>query len=84
MKKWREDEEITQAEAAKRAGVTQSAWCEWEGGQKIPQIHKVEELERLTNGAVTVGHWAARSQAEADERAAKRAATAEAQKPTGS
>jgi transcriptional regulator with XRE-family HTH domain len=86
LKAWRESQGITQAEAAKRAKVTQSAWSEWEGGQKIPQIHNAEDLELLTENKVTVAHWAERARAEADARAAERARKRDAgepPKPTG-
>ncbi|HEU4619516.1 MAG TPA: helix-turn-helix transcriptional regulator [Gammaproteobacteria bacterium] len=48
LKAWRETEKITQAEAARRAGVSQPTWCDWESGKKLPRLDKIVDLVTLT------------------------------------
>lgn len=58
LKRWREAVELSQAQAAERAGVTAPTWCDWEQGKKSPTVDRAEDLERVTDGAVTVAMWA--------------------------
>lgn len=53
LKTWRNGLDITQAEAALRANVSQATWCDWEGDKKLPSSDKAFDLEDLTGGAVT-------------------------------
>lgn len=48
LKTWRESEKLTQAEASKRAGVSQATWCDWEGNKKLPRLDKIVDLVELT------------------------------------
>jgi transcriptional regulator with XRE-family HTH domain len=68
LKKWREDRELSQAEAAEKAGVTAPTWCDWEQGKKSPTVDRAEDLERVTEGAVTVPMWAEFTRARRAER----------------
>ena len=58
LKCWREKAEITQTEAAKRLGVSQATYCDYEAGNKVPRMDKAEDMERLTEGAVKLPEWA--------------------------
>jgi transcriptional regulator with XRE-family HTH domain len=48
LKSWREGLQITQAEASRRAKVSQATWCDWEGGKKLPRLDRVLDLAELT------------------------------------
>lgn len=48
LKAWREKAQLTQAESARRAGVSQPTWCDWESGKKLPRLDKVVDLVELT------------------------------------
>lgn len=60
LKNWREsqDPKLTLGEAGERAGVTASTWFAWEAGDKSPTVDRAEDLEKLTDGAVTMAMWA--------------------------
>lgn len=57
LSEWREGRH-TQLAAAKLVGVSAATWCDWENGKKIPRVDRAEDIERVTEGAVTVGDWA--------------------------
>lgn len=57
MANWRKDEGITQTEAAKRAEISQTAWCDLEAGKKLPRIDTAIRIARVTRGAVPVEAW---------------------------
>lgn len=58
LKAWRVLAGLTQCDAAARAGVSQTAWNHWEAGKKKPDVDNAVELEKLTEGAVSVQDWA--------------------------
>lgn len=68
LKKWRESLDLSQAQAAERASVTAPTWCDWEQGKKSPTVDRAEDLERVTDGAVTVAMWAEFTRARRAER----------------
>ena len=70
LRKWREaqDPKLTLAEAGERAGVTAPTWFAWEAGEKSPTVDRAEDLEKLTEGAVTVAMWAEFTRARRVER----------------
>jgi transcriptional regulator with XRE-family HTH domain len=57
LKKWREDQDLSQKDAAAKVPVSPAAWCEWEQGKKVPDIEKAEALERVTG--IPMSTWAA-------------------------
>lgn len=71
LKRWREGAELTQAEAARRLGVSQAAWSEYEKGEKTPRVDKASDIATLTGGAVPMEAWA---EQERRRKAAKKAA----------
>lgn len=58
LRSWREQQNISQQEAASRAGVTQAAWSDWEQDRKRPRVQHALRLERITAGVVSVLMWA--------------------------
>lgn len=59
LKLWRESREpkLSFTEAGSLVGVSGSAWFDWEAGKKIPSVDLAEDLERITDGSVTVAMW---------------------------
>lgn len=51
LKAWREAAGLSQGAAAKRVGVTQSAWSAWEVGHKRPSIEQIVSLSALTSSS---------------------------------
>ena len=45
---WRAASALTQEEAAKRLGVHQVTYCDWENGRKIPRLKHRTSVERVT------------------------------------
>jgi transcriptional regulator with XRE-family HTH domain len=72
LKHWRTSQGITQADAAERAGVTAPTWFDWENGNKIPVVDKIEELEVITGRAVRMPDWAEYARARKKTRAEER------------
>ncbi len=58
LRRWRDDEGISQAIAADRIRASQGAWAAWERGDKGPDLHFAFELEKLTRGVVRAEDWA--------------------------
>ena len=58
LRKWRDDQGISQSSAADRIRASQGAWAAWERGDKGPDLHFAFELEKLTDGAVRAEDWA--------------------------
>jgi transcriptional regulator with XRE-family HTH domain len=52
LRAWRLKAGLTQDGCAKRVGVKQSAWAEWESGARTPREESLVEIERLTEGEV--------------------------------
>lgn len=57
IREWREGQGLSQATCAKRVGVAQSAWNQWETGKGEPRVRFAVRLELLTGGAVPVAMW---------------------------
>lgn len=74
LKTWREEQALSQADAAEKAGVTAPTWCDWEQGKKSPTVDRAEDLEKVTKGAVTVAMWAEFTRARRAERSEKKGA----------
>jgi hypothetical protein len=74
LKKWREAQEpkLSFDAAGAKVGVSGSAWFDWENGNKVPTVDLVEDLEKLTEGAVTVPMWAEVSRGRRAEQKAER------------
>ncbi len=65
---WRLAEGLSQREAAERADISQSAWCEYESGEgSAPKVDQAIRITNLTCGHVTVEDWAT-TPAEREER----------------
>ncbi len=64
LKKWREQAGMTQAEAARQAGVSAPAWSDWEAFMKKPDLRNASALELLTEGSVAIADWLANYQAQ--------------------
>ena len=76
LKKWREtqDPHLSFDAAGARVGVSGSAWFDWENANKVPSVDLAEDLEKLTEGAVTVPMWAEVSRGRRAEQKADREA----------
>lgn len=59
---WRRDRGLTQGEAAREAGLDQSAWSLLERGRRVPSIYQATALERVTGGVVKVADWLSKEQ----------------------
>lgn len=57
IREWREKSGLSQTVCAKRIGVAQSAWNQWETGKGEPRVRFAVRLEALTEGAVPVAMW---------------------------
>lgn len=78
LKEWRAGKRLSQEDAAKQIGVRAASWCDWENGKKLPRTDHAQDLERVTDGQVTLSMWAEWSRAESAARAARAKAKAEA------
>ena len=79
LKTWRESQEprLSQEAAGLRVSVSAATWCDWENGNKTPTVDRAEDLEKLTEGAVTVPMWSEHARdrrAKRDEEAARKEA----------
>jgi ribosome-binding protein aMBF1 (putative translation factor) len=57
IKKWRETNDLSQKDAAQRVGCPPSSWCEWEHGDKCPDLDNAATLEDVTG--VSMRSWVA-------------------------
>ena len=48
LREWRIGLGLTQEGAAKRLGVSQASWCDWENGKKTPQLPHALRLAKIT------------------------------------
>lgn len=49
LRRWREHRRLTQRQAAREAGISQSAWCLYETGQRVPYDSiTIQALLRVT------------------------------------
>ena len=69
LKAWRDDRKISQESAAKLVDVRAATWCDWENGKKDPRSDRAQDLERLTEGRVTLEMWAEWARARAASKA---------------
>ncbi len=53
IKHARLDAEITQVEAAKRAGVRQSEWSQWESDNVVPTVASLHKIAKALNVEIT-------------------------------
>jgi DNA-binding XRE family transcriptional regulator len=58
LKAWRAESGLSQEQAAERVGVRAATWCDWENGKKDPRTDRAQDVERLTEGRVTLAMWA--------------------------
>lgn len=58
LKKWRDDNGVSQAVAAARIQSTQGAWTSWERGVRAPDLIFAFAIEKLTGGVVKAESWA--------------------------
>ncbi len=58
LRKWRQEAKLSQVEAARKIGASQSAWASWEAGKRGPDNHNSHEIETLTDGVVRAKLWA--------------------------
>jgi transcriptional regulator with XRE-family HTH domain len=61
LKAWRLKAKLSQAEAAKLAGVQQGTWCGWESDSSEPRLRHALRLEVITSGVVTLKDLAKRA-----------------------
>ena len=71
LKEWRTSLELSQTEAAARLGVSNATWCDWEQGNKSPTVDRAVDLEKETEGAVTIKLWADFTRSRRGKRAKK-------------
>lgn len=57
LRDWRKARSLSQAELAKRIGVSQAAYCLWELGQRLPKLPHLYAIQRVTRGAVKLKDW---------------------------
>lgn len=57
LKLWREERGLFQHQCARRARITQSAWCNIENGKKEPSLTQAAGIEIATEGAIRMVHW---------------------------
>ncbi len=50
MKGWRDSLGLGQRAAAEKAGIKQSAWCQYERDEAVPRADAIEKLIALTAG----------------------------------
>jgi transcriptional regulator with XRE-family HTH domain len=62
LREWRASRSLSQTEAARLLGVTQSSWSAWETGRKRPELEAVVALERVTKRAVRLRDWLLRDE----------------------
>lgn len=58
---WRSSLDLSQAEAAERADMSQSAWCDYEAGRSRPKVDQAIRIAAVTRGSpyhVLVEDWA--------------------------
>lgn len=72
LKAWRKGRKLTLEEAGELVKATSTAWFEWERGENIPAVHTTVDIQKETDGRVTVEDWARLSRAKAEARAALR------------
>jgi transcriptional regulator with XRE-family HTH domain len=53
---WRRDESVSQAQAAKRFGVSQPSYREWEH-DTVPELTRAFAIEQITHGKVPAKSW---------------------------
>lgn len=58
LKGWRERAGLSQAALAAEVGISQEYVCQLEGGKKVPALSVGADIERITNGEVTLQDWA--------------------------
>lgn len=57
LRNWRLAAGVTQTAMAKELGIKQPAYCDWENGKRIPELHRRPSIERVTDGAVPADAW---------------------------
>ncbi len=57
LTQWRRGSKLTQQDAAKALGVSQSTLSELENGKLVPKVDTAGRIERVTAGAVPVTSW---------------------------
>lgn len=58
LRKWRIREKLTQAQAAKRIGISQAMLSYLERGQLNPSLRVLRKISKGTGGAVTLESFA--------------------------
>jgi len=58
LKKWREKQKKTQAEAARIFGVTPVTFCRWERGIRTPRPSMLRKIRKITENLVTANDFA--------------------------
>ena len=57
LKIWRQTNELSAAELARRVGVTREAVRQWEDENVIPAPAHMRKLQRVTAGAIRADHF---------------------------
>jgi DNA-binding transcriptional regulator YdaS (Cro superfamily) len=57
LERWLARNEVSQAEFARRTGITQSAISKYISGDRQPMLDEALAIERATHGAVPVEEW---------------------------
>lgn len=62
LKRWREHAGpdgtyLSPKDACALVGVSRTAWVEWESGHRKPSLEKALEVEKLTEGKVSIESW---------------------------
>jgi transcriptional regulator with XRE-family HTH domain len=57
LRDWRLASDLTQQAAAKKARISQSAWCDYENDKKTPRVKQASRIQKITSGEVQVTDW---------------------------
>lgn len=64
LKKWREERNLSQKDAAYQVGASAPSWCDWENGNKTPDVESAEKLQLVTGvPMVAWAEWARQKRA---------------------
>lgn len=57
LREWRRRANLTQAQAAEKAGLSQSQFSRFEAGESLPELASALAIARLTRGEVPPEAW---------------------------
>ena len=54
LKKWLDENRLTQDQFADQGGFSKGAVAKWISGERFPRLEAMQRIEKLTDGSVTV------------------------------